>query len=48
MECTDISIRICLPINLQNIVESNPSRVELYSLVDENNIFSYRMVVYEM
>jgi len=40
MDCTDISIPICLPINLQNSVESNPSRVELYSMVDENNIFN--------
>ena len=39
MECTDISIPICLPINLQNSVESNPSCVELYSMVDETNIF---------
>ena len=35
MECTDILIPICLPINLQNGAESNPSCVELYSMVDE-------------
>ena len=39
MECTDISISICLPINLQNSVESNPSCVGFYSMVDETNLF---------
>ena len=38
MECIDISIPICLPINLQNSVESNPSCVEFYSMVDETNL----------
>ena len=33
--CTDISIPICLPINLQNSVKSNPSYVEIYIMVDE-------------
>ena len=39
MECTDISIPICLTINLQNSVESNPSCVEIYSMVDETTLF---------
>ena len=38
MECTDISIPICLPINLQNSVESNPLCVEIYSMVDETTL----------
>ena len=38
MECTDISIPICLPINLQNSVESNPSCVEIYYMVDETTL----------
>ena len=39
MECTDILIPICLPINLQNSVKSNPSCAEFYSMVDETNLF---------
>ena len=35
IECTDISIPFCLPINLQNSVKSNPSYVEIYIMVDE-------------
>ena len=35
MEYTDISIPICLLINLQNSVESNPLCVEIYSMIDE-------------
>ena len=38
IECTDISIPISLLINLQNNVESNPSCVKIYSMVDDTNL----------
>ena len=38
IECTDISISISLPINLQNSVESNLSCAEIYSMVDETTL----------
>ena len=38
MECTNISIPIYLLINLKNSVESNPSCVEIYCMVDETTL----------
>ena len=38
IECTDISMSISLPINLQNSIQSNPSCVEIYYIVDETNL----------
>jgi len=38
IECTDISIPLCLPVNLQNSVKRNPSCAEIYYMVDETTL----------
>ena len=38
IQCTDLSMPISLPINLQNSVISNSPCVEIYSMTDETNL----------